>query len=120
MQIISDILSTLTDFGIALFQLAAVVLMIISCVFTLWKFVRQKNHTVIELRKWVNVSLLFILCSEVLSLIKVHQFTEVLTIFFIVLIHGAISVLSNWEMSRELKLHAEQEEQVHKHFDINL
>ncbi len=120
MEIISDILSFLTEAGIALFRLAAVVLMIISCLKTLIKFLRQKNHTVIELRKWVNVSLLFILCSEVLSLIHAHNITEVLIIFFIVLIHGTISILSNWEMSRELKLHAEQEVQSHKHFDINL
>ncbi len=120
MDIMANILSLLTEAGIALFQTSAVIVMIVSCIKTLWKFLRHQNHTVIELRKWVNVSLLFILCSEVLSLIRVHSFEEVLTIFFIVLIHGAISALSNWEMSRELKLHEEQDAKVQKHYDINL
>lgn len=106
--ILTDLLELLAQVGIILFELVAVVLMIVACLQTLYKFLKHKHHTVIHLRKWMNVSLLFILCSEILRLVTVHSFSEVVVIFCIVLIHGAISVLSNWEMSRELKLYTQK------------
>lgn len=129
-QILSTLLSTLdfvTQAGIILFQFIAVCVLIIACVQTLMKFIHHKHHTVIHLRKWMNVSLLFILCSEILRLITVHSFSEVIVIFCIVLIHAAISVLSNWEMTREMKIYRERlkaqensaTSDIHKN-DINL
>ena len=108
--ILTDLLELLAQVGIILFELVAVVLMIIACLQTLYKFIKHKHHTVIHLRKWMNVSLLFILCSEILRLVTVHSFSEVVVIFCIVLIHAAISVLSNWEMRHELRLYSEKTE----------
>lgn len=108
--ILADLLELVAQVGIILFELVAVVLMIIACLQTLYKFVKHKHHTVIHLRKWMNVSLLFILCSEILRLVTVHSFSEVIVIFCIVLIHAAISVLSNWEMRHELRFYSEKSE----------
>ncbi|MGI6029526.1 MAG: DUF1622 domain-containing protein [Candidatus Heteroscillospira sp.] len=106
--ILTDLLELFAQLGIILFELVAVILMIVACLQTLYKFIEHKHHTVIALRKWMNVSLLFILCSEILRLVTVHSFSEVVVIFCIVLIHAAISVLSNWEMTRELKLYTQK------------
>ena len=125
--ILNELLELCANLGIILFEFVAVVLMIFACVRTLYMFYRHKHHTVLYLRKWMNVSLLFILCSEILRLITAHSFSEVIVIFCIVLIHAAISVLSNWETPHELKLYAsvlsdkEKDELFHSHTnDINL
>ena len=107
MEILTSLLEAAATLGILLFEFVAVVIMVIACLKTLHNFVRHKHHTVIELRKWMNVALLFILCSEILRLVTVHSFSEVVVIFCIVLIHAAVSVLSNWEMSREIKMYNE-------------
>lgn len=102
---LGTMLNFLTNLGIILFQMIAVMLMLAACIITLIRFYKHQHHTVIQLRKWMNVALLFILCSEILRLINAHSLSEVGVIFFIVLIHGTISILSNWEMSREIQLY---------------
>lgn len=103
---LNELLELCANIGIILFEFVAVVLMIFACVKTLYMFYRHKHHTVLYLRKWMNVALLFILCSEILRLITAHSFSEVIVIFCIVLIHAAISVLSNWETQNELKIYS--------------
>ena len=122
-----QLLELLAYVGIIMFVLVAVLLMISACVQALYRFFRRRRHTVLYLRKRMNVSLLFILCSEILRLVTAHSFSEVIVIFCIVLIHAAISILSNWETMRELKLYAsilppeEQEELFRSHTnDIDL
>lgn len=99
----------LTQFGMVMFQLAAVLIMVYACISTLARFIKHQHHTVIQLRKWMNVALLFILCSEILRLTNVHTLEEVGVIFFIIVIHVIISVLSHWEMKHELEMHKENE-----------
>ena len=103
---LNELLELCANIGIILFEFVTVVLMIFACVKTLYMFYRHKHHTVLYLRKWMNVALLFILCSEILRLITAHSFSEVIVIFCIVLIHAAISVLSNWETQNELKIYS--------------
>ncbi|MGE4353011.1 MAG: hypothetical protein AB7D36_02865 [Oscillospiraceae bacterium] len=127
MVFFDNLLQLLAHIGILMFQFVAVIIMIFACLSTVRKFAMHKHHTVIVLRKWMNVALLFILCSEILRLVTVHSFSEVIVILCIVIIHAAVSILSNWEMSRELKYYnqklasEEAETLTHTHKgDINL
>ncbi len=105
-QIIKTVLYEGGDFFVALFELVALVMIIIAGVRGLILYLKKDDNTALELLKGFSVGLSFLLGGEILkTVIITHDLTELMIVGGLVLIRVAISVLIHWEMEHEKKEH---------------
>ena len=112
MEILENVLKITVNYGILLFEAMAIIILISACIKGFIDYLMKDGHVIINMSKKMNIALCFKLGAEILRLVSVREFSEIIIVAGIVVIHGAISALISWELRKEdtYKNREEQEE----------
>ena len=102
MEHLEQIVTVGAKFGIGFFELTALGVMVVGGVLSLLQCLKRKGHVVLFLTRFMNFSLMFMLCGEILRMLFVRTFQEIGVVLCIVLLHGIISFLIHWEVKQEM------------------
>ncbi len=101
MQVAQSILRTLSEYGVYLFELICILVMLWGGIRALILLLLSKKSVTLYLSRYMNIALLFKLGAEIIRLAYVQTFTELGIVAGIVGLHAAISFIIQWENRRE-------------------
>ena len=88
------------------------VYLIISGVRSVFRLIRRQPHARLTMAKGIAHSLCFKLGAEVLRTALVREWSELLVLGAIILLHAAMSILIHWEIRME-------EKELYKNSELN-
>ncbi|MCH5272330.1 MAG: DUF1622 domain-containing protein [Lachnospiraceae bacterium] len=102
-EILNKILEYVVEVGILLFEYIGVIVIIITSLVSLYKYVTRKADTRIYLAKGLAMGLEFKLGSEILRTVIVRQWKEIAIVAGIIILRAALTFLIHWEIKEEQK-----------------
>lgn len=108
MELLHNLLNTLTEVAILLFEFIGVGILIWSGFKGLWGCLHHDPRTRLTLAKGMSLGLEFKLGSEILRTVVVREFTELLIVAGIIVLRAALTFLIHWEIKNE-EAHSEPE-----------
>ncbi len=101
MELLTTITTYIAQTGIELLDIAAMGILLYGSGKTIWMMIRRKPHVTLYLTRFMNIALIVMLCAEIIRLVLVRTPMELAIVAGMVVLHGAISFLISWEVSRE-------------------
>lgn len=101
MGILHEILNTIVDIAILLFECMGVGVIIVSGIKGIINYIRRDPLTRLNLAKGMAMGLEFKLGSEILRTVVVREFSEILTVAGIIALRAALTFLIHWEIKNE-------------------
>lgn len=95
------LLHHLTELAIVLFELAGLLVIVLSGVRGMMNFLGKSTHTRLHLEEGLAMGLGFLLGGEILKTILVESLTEISMVFGIIVLRVALTVLIHWETKNE-------------------
>lgn len=102
-ETLQTILEYIVECGILLFEYIGVIVIIITSLISLYKYVTRKKDTRIYLAKGLAMGLEFKLGSEILRTVVVRQWKEIAIVAGIIALRAALTFLIHWEIKEEEK-----------------
>ena len=101
MELLTTITTNIAHAGIELLDIAAMGMLLYGSGKSIWMMIRHKPHVTLYLTRFMNIALIIMLCAEIIRLVTVRTPLELAIVAGMVVLHGAISFLISWEVSRE-------------------
>lgn len=101
MDFLHQLLLTLTESAILMFEFVGVCVLIVAGVRGIYNYVRANPHTRLNLAKGMAMALEFKLGGEILRTVIVHDFQEILIIGGIIVLRASLAVLIHWSIKNE-------------------
>ena len=101
MELLTTITTCIAEIGIEVLEIAAMGTLLIGSGKAIWMLIRHKPHVTLLLTRFMNIALIVMLCAEIIRLVLVRTPMELAIVAGMVLLHGAISFLISWEVTRE-------------------
>ena len=110
-----DVVMTVTEILINLFELFGALIILYIGIITVYKFFRLRfTQTSTELRirfgRTISLGLLFYLAAEIFKMITIRDTETLIIVGVIIILHIVISVLIAWEVEHGLKVVREEQE----------
>ena len=103
MELLTTITTNIAHGGIELLEIAAMGILLYGSFKSIWMLIRHKPHVTLALTRFMNIALIVMLSAEIIRLVLVRTPLELAIVAGMVVLHGAISYLISWEVSREEK-----------------
>ena len=103
MELLTTITTYIAETGIELLEIAAMGILLYGSCKSIWMLIRHKPHVTLKLTRYMNIALIIMLCAEIVRLVLVRTPMELAIVAGMVVLHGAISYLISWEVTREEK-----------------
>lgn len=103
LETLHTILEYIVEYGILLFEYIGVIVIIITSLISLYKYITRKKDTRIYLAKGLAMGLEFKLGSEILRTVVVRQWKEIAIVAGIIALRAALTFLIHWEIKEEEK-----------------
>ena len=103
MELLTTITTYIAEAGIELLEIAAMGILLYGSGKSIWMLIRHKPHITLYLTRFMNIALIVMLCAEIIRLVTVRTPLELAIVAGMVVLHGAISYLISWEVTREEK-----------------
>ena len=103
MELLTTITTYIAEAGIELLEIAAMGILLFGSGKAIWMLIRHKPHITLSLTRFMNIALIIMLCAEIVRLVLVRTPIELAIVAGMVVLHGAISYLISWEVTREEK-----------------
>ena len=103
MELLTTITTAIAHVGIELLEIAAMGILLFGSGKAIWMLIRHKPHITLSLTRFMNIALIIMLCAEIVRLVLVRTPLELAIVAGMVVLHGAISFLISWEVTREEK-----------------
>ena len=103
MELLTTITTYIAQAGIELLEIAAMGILLIGSGKSIWMLIRHKPHVTLYLTRFMNIALIVMLSAEIIRLVTVRTPLELGIVAGMVVLHGAISYLISWEVTREEK-----------------
>lgn len=103
MEQLTTITTHIAHVGIELLEISAMGILLYGSGKTIWMLIRHKPHVTLNLTRFMNIALIVMLSAEIIRLVTVRTPLELAIVAGMVVLHGAISYLISWEVSREEK-----------------
>ena len=103
MELLTSITTFIAHAGIELLEIAAMGVLLYGSFKSIWMLIRHKPHVTLSLTRYMNIALIVMLCAEIIRLVTVRTPLELGIVAGMVVLHGAISYLISWEVTREEK-----------------
>ena len=103
MELLTDITHAIAHLGIDILEIAAMGILLFGSGKTIWMLIRHKPHITLSATRFMNIALIVMLCAEIIRLVTVRTPLELAIVAGMVVLHGAISYLISWEVTREEK-----------------
>ncbi len=101
MELLTTVTSFIAHAGIELLEIAAMGILLFGSGKAIWMLLCHKPHVTLYLTRFMNIALIVMLCAEIIRLVLVREPIELAIVAGMVVLHGAISFLISWEVSRE-------------------
>ena len=101
MEMLTNITTFIAHVGIELLEIAAMGILLVGSGKAVWRLVTHRPHITLDLTRSMNIALIIMLCAEIVRLVLVREPIELAIVAGMVVLHGAISFLISWEVSRE-------------------
>ena len=101
MELLTTITTAIAHVGIELLEIAAMGILLFGSGKAIWMLIRHKPHITLYLTQFMNIALIIMLCAEIVRLVLVRTPLELAIVAGMVVLHGGISFLISWEVSRE-------------------
>ena len=103
MELLTTITTNIAHGGIELLEIAAMGILLYGSGKSIWMLIRHKPHVTLALTRYMNIALIIMLSAEIIRLVTVRTPLELAIVAGMVVLHGAISYLISWEVTREEK-----------------
>ena len=103
-----DLLLTISNIAILLFEFFGVGVLIVSGIKGMIGYIRRDPMTMLNLAKGMAMGLEFKLGSEILRTVVVREAKEILLVAGIIVLRAALTFLIHWEIKQEEKSHIER------------
>ena len=103
MELLTTITTNIAHAGIELLEIAAMGILLYGSGKSIWMLIRHKPHVTLALTRYMNIALIIMLSAEIIRLVTVRTPLELAIVAGMVVLHGAISYLISWEVTREEK-----------------
>lgn len=103
MELLTTITTTIAHVGIELLEISAMGILLFGSAKTIWMLIRHRPHVTLYLTRFMNIALIVMLSAEIVRLVTVRTPLELAIVAGMVVLHGAISYLIAWEVTREEK-----------------
>ena len=103
MELLTTITTYIAHGGIDLLEIAAMGILLYGSGKSIWMLIRHKPHVTLSLTRYMNIALIVMLSAEIIRLVTVRTPLELAIVAGMVVLHGAISYLISWEVTREEK-----------------
>ena len=101
MELLTTVTTYIAQAGIELLEISAMGILLVGSGKSIWMLIRHKPHVTLSLTRFMNIALIVMLCAEIIRLVLVRTPIELAIVAGMVVLHGAISFLISWEVSRE-------------------
>lgn len=96
-------LKYLVQFGIILLEGTGAVILLVSGAKSVVRFCKMQPHARLSMAQGIALALCFKLGGEVLRTVIVREWSELLVLGAIIILHAAMSILIHWEIKMEEK-----------------
>ena len=103
MELLTTITTHIAQVGIELLDIVAMGILLYGSGKSVWMMIRHWPHVTLSLTRFMNIALIIMLCAEIIRLVLVRTPLELAIVAGMVVLHGAISYLISWEVTREQK-----------------
>ena len=103
MELLTTVTTNIAHVGIDLLEIAAMGVLLYGSFKSIWMLIRHKPHVTLYLTRFMNIALIVMLSAEIIRLVTVRTPLELGIVAGMVVLHGAISYLISWEVTREEK-----------------
>ena len=103
MELLTTVTTNIAHVGIDLLEIAAMGVLLYGSFKSIWMLIRHKPHVTLSLTRYMNIALIVMLSAEIIRLVTVRTPLELAIVAGMVVLHGAISYLISWEVTREEK-----------------
>lgn len=100
-EMLSAILSVITDYAILLFEYVGVAVLIITGIRGIVNYLTRNPLTRLNLAKGMSMGLEFKLGSEILRTVIIRELSEITIVAAIILVRAALTFLIHWEIKNE-------------------
>ncbi len=111
MGLMHNVLVTLVDFFILVFEFMGVGIIIVSGIYCFLRYIKRDPYMRLNLAKGMAVGLEFKLGSEILRTVIVRDLSEIAIVGAIIALRAALALLIHWEIKVEEQHHKEAEHQ---------
>ena len=101
MELLTTITTHIAQVGIELLDIVAMGILLYGSGKSVWMMIRHRPHVTLSLTRFMNIALIIMLCAEIIRLVLVRTPLELAIVAGMVALHGAISFLISWEVTRE-------------------
>ena len=100
-ELLNNVLSTIVEYSILLFEFIGVFILIIAGIRGIFQYFTRNPLTKLNLAKGLAMGLEFKLGSEILRTVVVRELSEVTIVAAIIAIRAALTWLIHWEIKNE-------------------
>jgi len=100
-ELLNNVLSTIVEYSILLFEFIGVFVLIIAGIRGIFQYFTRNPLTKLNLAKGMAMGLEFKLGSEILRTVVVRELSEVTIVAAIIAIRAALTWLIHWEIKNE-------------------
>ena len=97
------VLKYLVQFGIILLEGTGAVILLVSGAKSVVRLCKKQPHARLSMAQGIALALCFKLGGEVLRTVIVREWSELLVLGAIIILHAAMSILIHWEIKMEEK-----------------
>ena len=101
MELLTTITTHIAQVGIELLDIVAMGILLYGSGKSIWMMIRHTPGVTLYLTRFMNIALIIMLCAEIIRLVLIREPLELAIVAGMVVLHGAISFLISWEVSRE-------------------
>lgn len=102
-QAVHSTFEMIVQFGIILVDLIGIAVLIAAVIRAIISLVRKHDHLRLELAEGIALTLELKMAGELLRTLIVNKWSELLLLGTIILLHAALTLLIQWEISIEKK-----------------
>jgi uncharacterized membrane protein len=108
MTFLHELLSTITDVSILIFEYIGVFVIVFSGIVGIISYIRKDPLTRLKLAKGLAMGLEFKLGSEILRTVVLREIGEILIVGSIIVLRAALTFLIHWEIKNEESTHEKE------------
>lgn len=99
--VLHELLLTIVNYAILLFEYTGVIIIIIACLHGIYEYARHRPETRLNLAKGMAMGLEFKLGSEILRTVAVRELKEIFIVASIIALRALLTFLIHWEIKNE-------------------
>ncbi|MDD4843859.1 MAG: DUF1622 domain-containing protein [Anaerotignum sp.] len=101
MDFLYNLMTTITEAAILLFEFIGVAVLIVAGIIGIYSYIRRDPHARLNLAKGMAMALEFKIGGEILRTVIVHDFSELLVVGGTILLRAALTFLIHWGIKNE-------------------